>query len=257
MALTHDEAFLQAILDRPDDDGLRLIFADWLEEHGNPRGEFIRVQSALAELPAHDSRRPELEAREKALLAEHRDEWLGPFRDLAGAESRRGHDWEFRRGFVERIALDASVFVEQAKKILAWSPVRDVWLHAADELIQQFVELKYLERLACLDLRGNHLGSAGMEALAACPYLVNLRRLDLGGNVIGTAGARALAASPYLTGLLWLDLANNELGAPGVEALAASANLAQLESLNVGWNNLGSIGVEILALSQHHCCQHV
>lgn len=43
------EAFLADIIDNPDDDTPRLIFADWLDEHGNEaRGEFIRVQCALA-----------------------------------------------------------------------------------------------------------------------------------------------------------------------------------------------------------------
>ena len=39
-----DDAFLQAIRDAPDDDAPRLIYADWLDERGDPRGEFIRVQ---------------------------------------------------------------------------------------------------------------------------------------------------------------------------------------------------------------------
>src|SRR5262249_49325190 len=46
--LSADEAvrqsFLQAILDDPEADAPRLIFADWLEEHGDPRGEFIHLQ---------------------------------------------------------------------------------------------------------------------------------------------------------------------------------------------------------------------
>jgi len=40
-------AFLQGILEEPDDEGIRLIFADWLEEHGNILGEFIRIQCQL------------------------------------------------------------------------------------------------------------------------------------------------------------------------------------------------------------------
>jgi uncharacterized protein (TIGR02996 family) len=31
--MTQDEAFLQAIIDEPDDDTLRLVYADCLEEH--------------------------------------------------------------------------------------------------------------------------------------------------------------------------------------------------------------------------------
>jgi uncharacterized protein (TIGR02996 family) len=32
-----EAAFLQAIRDRPDDDALRLIYADWLDERGDGR----------------------------------------------------------------------------------------------------------------------------------------------------------------------------------------------------------------------------
>ena len=44
------EAFLQRIRAYPDDDAQRLIFADWLDEVGDPRGRFIRVQLALAQV---------------------------------------------------------------------------------------------------------------------------------------------------------------------------------------------------------------
>lgn len=41
--------FLATILDRPDDDGPRLVFADWLEEQGEAeRAELIRVQCEMA-----------------------------------------------------------------------------------------------------------------------------------------------------------------------------------------------------------------
>src|SRR5439155_16650690 len=45
--MTHDEAFLQAVLDAPDDDAPRLMYADWLTERGDPLGEFIRLQIEL------------------------------------------------------------------------------------------------------------------------------------------------------------------------------------------------------------------
>src|SRR5262245_10482866 len=46
-----EQAFVQAVLETPDDEGIRLIFADWLEERGDPYGEFIRTQCELARLP--------------------------------------------------------------------------------------------------------------------------------------------------------------------------------------------------------------
>jgi uncharacterized protein (TIGR02996 family) len=49
--MTDREALLQTILDNPDDDLPRLIFADWLEETGEPsnvaRAEFIRLQCKI------------------------------------------------------------------------------------------------------------------------------------------------------------------------------------------------------------------
>jgi uncharacterized protein (TIGR02996 family) len=42
-------AFLADIQANPDDDRPRLVFADWLEDHGDPaRAEFIRVQALWA-----------------------------------------------------------------------------------------------------------------------------------------------------------------------------------------------------------------
>jgi uncharacterized protein (TIGR02996 family) len=64
------QAFLEAICAAPDDDAPRLVYADWLEEHGDPeRAEFIRAQIELAKPPARGSRTRQLmlERRVKAL----------------------------------------------------------------------------------------------------------------------------------------------------------------------------------------------
>ena len=57
--VTSPELFA-AVLEAPDDDAPRLAYADWLEEHGNPLGEFIRAQCELAKstgknLAAHEA----------------------------------------------------------------------------------------------------------------------------------------------------------------------------------------------------------
>jgi len=68
---THD-GFLQAIRDEPDSDVPRLIYADWLDDHGDPaRAEFIRTQCERERLPPGDPRQPALEEREEDLLAAH------------------------------------------------------------------------------------------------------------------------------------------------------------------------------------------
>ena len=48
-------SFEQAVAAQPHDIALRLVFADWLEEHGElERATFIRMQCAVAELPKYD-----------------------------------------------------------------------------------------------------------------------------------------------------------------------------------------------------------
>jgi len=93
--MTHDDAFLQAIIESPNEDFPRLQFADWLDERGDPRGEFIRVQMRLAELRdqgchegetcnvtgacsecGRDVEAEPLRRRERELLDAHRSDWF-------------------------------------------------------------------------------------------------------------------------------------------------------------------------------------
>jgi uncharacterized protein (TIGR02996 family) len=60
-------ALLAACHAEPDDDTPRLVLADWLDEHDDPRGELVRVQCRLHALPAGD---PSYDA-----LAEQHERW--------------------------------------------------------------------------------------------------------------------------------------------------------------------------------------
>jgi cyclopropane-fatty-acyl-phospholipid synthase len=59
-----DAAFLHAIGANPDDNTNRLVYADWLDEHDDPRGTFLRVECELAAIP------PEARSRRLLVLAE-------------------------------------------------------------------------------------------------------------------------------------------------------------------------------------------
>jgi uncharacterized protein (TIGR02996 family) len=103
--MTDDDVFLRAILQNPADDTPRLIYADWLDERGEPRGEFIRIQCRLAQLAATAERRPLLEQSERELLDHHQDRWLGSLRSLLSA-------WTFRRGFLDEITIPAAIYLQ-------------------------------------------------------------------------------------------------------------------------------------------------
>src|SRR5262245_65825725 len=77
----HDD-FLRAILAEPDEDAPRLVYADWLDEHGDPRGEFIRLQIERARLDEDDPRQAGLKQREGELFARYGMEWVAPFAPL-------------------------------------------------------------------------------------------------------------------------------------------------------------------------------
>src|SRR4051812_32083073 len=126
LAMTHDEVFQRDIIENPDDDSRRLIYADWLEEHSQPeRAEFIRVQCELASLPEDDYLRwMELEARERALLAGHREEWARPLQRWVNAAG-------FRRGFVESVTVRPEAFLEHAAALFQAAPVRRVHFQTA------------------------------------------------------------------------------------------------------------------------------
>src|SRR5688572_30204356 len=103
-----EDAILANICDYPDDDALRLIYADWLEEHDQPeRAEFIRAQIELSRLSKDDPRWDTLEDRSWALEQAHRNEWLHPLRAfLNNAESEAIEYCGFERGFVGRLPLE-------------------------------------------------------------------------------------------------------------------------------------------------------
>src|SRR5688572_4626752 len=104
--MTHHDAFLQDIIAHPEDDAPRLIYADWLDEHGLPaRAEFIRLQCRSAALSPTDPEFAELKRRERALLAKHKKQW-------AGEIVKRVWRMEWSRGFVEDASLNGPAILE-------------------------------------------------------------------------------------------------------------------------------------------------
>jgi len=63
-----EETFLQALREQPDDNSLRLVFSDWLEEQGDPRGELVRLTHGLTQRDDNPDRLIQ-ETRLRVLLA--------------------------------------------------------------------------------------------------------------------------------------------------------------------------------------------
>jgi uncharacterized protein (TIGR02996 family) len=156
------KGFLQDICDNPDDDTPRLVFADWLEDEGDPdRAEFIRAQVRLGEIrntiPPPDEgallphfrlsrcsgvwhcsgdspERRDLAFRCYNLLDAHEDEWLASLRVLRCPEriwSPISPDWI---GTISVLAGWGSDQVQLLLEELAHTNTLTVFDHAGDIL---------------------------------------------------------------------------------------------------------------------------
>lgn len=47
--MNEDEAFIRAIVNNPGDDTPRLVYADWLDDHSDPRGPYLRAERETVE----------------------------------------------------------------------------------------------------------------------------------------------------------------------------------------------------------------
>jgi uncharacterized protein (TIGR02996 family) len=175
--MTQDEAFLQTIIENPDDDGMRLVYADWLEEHGQPkRAEFIRVQCELARMAVFNDRRRQLQRYQQQLLDAHGREWL--MQEWPQAANRVVNPRTFERGFAAEVSLCGRELGEDGMRTLAKNP--------------------RLALLTALDLRKNGITDGALLALATSPLPTRLILLDLRHNLFTTESLWALSKSPHV-----------------------------------------------------------
>jgi uncharacterized protein (TIGR02996 family) len=244
-----DEAFLRSILDDPEDDTPRLVYADWLDEQGDAdRAEFIRVQVELARLAERDPRRPELQRRERNLIRRHKRAWLGVL--PTGVTFLR-----FRRGFAEvKSFARAANYLKKGGRWHEQTPAPHLFrlqLTEAEDHLAAVLATPLMGRLVELSLYGSRVGDAGAALVAATPALHRLASLRLPATRIGAAGTRAVADSPWLTRLTELQLGFNPVGDVGATALAESPSLARLVELNLFSAGIGDVGALALARSPH------
>jgi uncharacterized protein (TIGR02996 family) len=274
-----ERSFLEDIVANVDDDTPRLVYADWLAEHGrDDRAEFIRVQLGRARLPAWDPAQVRLRLREQELLKAHGEGWLAELPAIKGVR------WEgFRRGIVAEVsfasfeamranapAARAAAPVEAAtvrwprrkeakKAVRPIAELRELTLTGTPdyEAFEWVAESPQLSTLRVLTARG--LWGASLERLVASPHLAGLRALRLPSNNLGNAGLRALAQSATLTALEELDyssLARHEryirdpvIRAAGMGALMSWPGLATVRSLNLNGNDVSRDGLRALLRS--------
>lgn len=223
--MTHQDAFLQAIREAPQDDTPRLVYADWLDENGDAdRAEFIRVQCALARLEPADARYVDLHLRQMEMLARHERDWLGDWAD-------RLVRWDFHRGLLDAVTIRPEAFLREGLDLFAHHPVRRVaFVNGEGEsleaaLVKEVVAAPAMRFVSALETAGCRPDEpmwamysgivdtgAWLKALADAPHVTQLEELSLAGGTrsgreaIPRKAWRAFCRSSHLHTLRRLDL---------------------------------------------------
>jgi uncharacterized protein (TIGR02996 family) len=184
------DALESALLENPDDLATHYAYADYLQEQGDPRGEFIQLQLALEDPRRTETERRQLQARAKQLLNEHHREWLGNLADDLFPPNEDGRlalqtiptKHHFARGWLDSLMLrDSTDFGRRTDlgPLLCLAPEA--------RLLRELV-LEYDDGV--------------VESLLASPYLLNLRVLQLGKPINGLYDSSLVVESPRFSELV-------------------------------------------------------
>lgn len=244
VATPDQRAFLASILADPDDKKARLVYSDLLQQTDDPRGAFIVMQCTRAELADGDPRIPELDTQIAALLKKHKKAWTA-YGDNKGAR------WEFRRGFVEKLSLDAKDLVANGATIFAAEPIEELSVWKIDESPKKGSRLGPvlalpLQRIRRLSLARCELEEEDYAALASAKTLGNVEVVDLTKGTGDTAPIAPLAKATSLPKLRELKLRGCHMGDEGMAALAKSKTL-RFTRLDAAMNDLTPEGCEAIA----------
>ena len=220
------------MIESPDDDAPRLVYADALMRAGDPRGELIALQMSSAEGAAE---------RAAELLALHRAQWIDALPNV--------EDAVFERGFATSVVLRGDNPADaQALDCCDLEPIRGVTLMTdhvenADDIdptavARWFARDPRTERLRTLDLtrvKGGCWGGKPFEILLSAP-LPNLRGLRVSDG--SSYGPRTISMLEGLTTLAFIAPSTFLLD-DGIAILAASPRSASFESLTFEKCRLG------------------
>jgi len=235
--------FICEIQRDPLNDEPRLVFADWLEEQGDVRGEFIRVQCNMLRVP--ESERGQFERRVQELLLENSDPWQETLQKLGGSEIT------FRRGFVHRLKINASKFSNNVAEIFRISPLLFSLRIETPECVEDeertvdeqlaalwnvFFGMPQLSRIGELSFRYAHPIEAVMPLIAANQNLKRIRTLGLSRCNVDDESVETLIGSNVLR-LRRLYLAANYITDGGAMRIVESPLFARLQLLDLRFND--------------------
>ncbi|MBX9627669.1 MAG: TIGR02996 domain-containing protein [Gemmataceae bacterium] len=268
------DALYQAILAAPADDTPRLVYADALEDAGQPeRAAFVRGQVELARSAEWEPAWVRASYHDRPLIS-------GSAWTLALPELADGIRWDqkpFRRGFPAAIQVrDIGAFVREADDLFAKYPIDSLELVGTRHQDVAVLErCRWLGQIARLDVPEG-AGRPLVRRLLAVPGFEGVTDLQIGPTLSVEETAQAVLRSrlfPRLTALGYrdergrvvaerlsrvagparlrtLDLSGNRLTADALAPLLPSPVMAGVETFDLSDNRLGPDGARELAAAQ-------
>ena len=241
--MDYEHPFVAEIRAQPREDAPRLIYADYLDEAGDPQGELIRVQVALSHLAPGEPERRELELREDELLSTYADEWLAPLRDL-GAEGISARS--LQRGLLERVRIGAANFFAHGPELCHRAPaLHCLELRGVADAMSKLVTRPLPPQITVLDLNASGCGVAEIESLARSEWTAQITDLSLSFNQLTDPAVQALLRGNWPR-LVRLNLRVNRLGPESLRLLAQHKPPLLLEFLAISVNKTGDLGLQFL-----------
>ena len=208
-----ERPIFQAILEEPDADAPRLVYADWLEERSDDRCDFIRLQLEIAQREAAGAVVDELRLAEAEMLAANLGQWNGLVYRRLNQTSLGGsrqkirkwlRRWDYRRGFISELKVTTAAFVRHTRSLLELGPIDHLSLTHVGSWGEQLATTVELRRIRSLALNGANFRV--VQLLAKSVFCANLKSLSLANCGINRTAAREMVRSPYLSKLTRLDI---------------------------------------------------
>lgn len=157
------KALLAAILENPSDTDARLIYADWLTQQGDPRGEFIVVQCELVK--ATGANKAALGKREKELLQSHRRAW-------SKEATQDSNNVEFDRGFVGTVEMTGTAWASKGARLVAAEPITTLQIDQVNgNALAMIAKAPHTAKLARLTADESFWMKTPQDALALNTFL--------------------------------------------------------------------------------------
>jgi uncharacterized protein (TIGR02996 family) len=229
-----EDGLVRMLVSDPDDEPTKLIYADWLEDHGAADlSELLRL-SCEARTLTNDDRSKALRDRLSAAIIADFPRYARQVTFVHGLPVV----WVQLRGVLTK-AFDSA-----AEGWLKRHHVHGLHVSGSSYDWNRLAGVSAFAHLRSLSFTRMQFGDAGAAGLAGSPHLEGLVHLDLEGNDVTEAGLRTLFAPGKLPRLCSLNLSYNRAGVDGLRAVAEGAALARLE---MRYTQPTSAGVAVLA----------